>query len=161
RVLGDVGDEGGTARAVVVTRTPEDSDRQVVQLPVRHEALQSQRTLRELELDVAEGLAAAEGADPAIEAGVITGDLVAEPEAVAVAGLALREEFGLLHRGPDQMQRLRRWWRRAYGRLYRDCSQRREHGDERQHRPERQQSVAHERVLPTHLSSSPSGPRCR
>src|SRR5262249_36527700 len=75
RVLGDVGDEGGTARAVVVTRTPEDSDRQVVQLPVRHEALQSQRTLRELELDVAEGLAAAEGADPAIEAGVITGDL--------------------------------------------------------------------------------------
>src|SRR5581483_4444283 len=101
-----VGDEGGAARAVVVTGPTEDGNRQVGRL-LGSEALQAQRPLRELGLDIAEALAADDGADTAIEAGVVAGQPVPETEAVAVVRLALREETGLLLRGRDEMQRLR------------------------------------------------------
>src|SRR5918995_656348 len=92
RPIVDVGDEGRAGRAVIVARPAEDGDRQVGRPLLGHEALQAQRALRELGLDVAEALAADQSADTAIETGVIAGELVAETEAVALVGLALREE---------------------------------------------------------------------
>src|SRR6476661_3675815 len=82
-VLGDGGDNSRAARAVVCARAAEDGNRRVVRLS-GHEALQAQRALRELGLDVAEALTTDEGADTAVEAGVVAREPVAEAEAVAL-----------------------------------------------------------------------------
>src|SRR5881227_3610205 len=63
-----------SARAVVRARAAGDGEGLVVRV-LRHEALNRQRTLRQLDLDVAQALLADERANAAVDAGVVTGHL--------------------------------------------------------------------------------------
>ena len=112
-VVARVGHERGAARAVVGARPAGDRHRDLVRALGQH-PLDGQRALRELDLDRAQELRLPDdGADPAVEAGVVAADLVAEAEAVALVRRALGHEADALLGRADEVQGARWSLRRS------------------------------------------------
>src|SRR3954454_15264709 len=105
--LAVVSGESGAAGAVVGAGTADNRDGRVVRLLGQH-SLKLVRPLGELDPDgarqAATRAAADKRADRAVDAGVVTADLVAEAKLIPRMGLALGEELGALLRGCREVE---------------------------------------------------------